>query len=281
MIHGVKTAESDHTNECIVGNNLSGIKHFMNNIYENKYERNYREPLGKSIIRNYKFPDRLKEEEFRFGVPTTGCILIIFYLFKLVYNAKDLLYTCPNVKESEEVKKLYLKTHGLNDPGQQKDRNYNWYVNKDNFVFGKGDLREYEGAKKSLESDYVEANYPKSKIVDKRLEDFRQATSDMVGKGKFRGTLHPSIDENFVFGVSKCNDRWNARKCVQGNLEENAQKFLESDVDLGKSLHHRNKIKNIVPKEYDGERTFGIPSIRSDLKRTRSSITDKKVRNIC
>jgi len=74
MIHGVKTAESDHVNQCIVGNNLSGIKHFVNNIYESKYERNNREPLGKSIIRNYKFPERLKEEEFRFGVPTTGCI---------------------------------------------------------------------------------------------------------------------------------------------------------------------------------------------------------------
>jgi hypothetical protein len=73
LIHGVKTAESDHVNQCIVGRNLTGIKNFINNIYENKYARNQREPLGKSIIRNYKIPEKVKEEDFRFGVPTTGC----------------------------------------------------------------------------------------------------------------------------------------------------------------------------------------------------------------
>lgn len=72
-MHGVKTSESDHVNQCIIGSNLSGINHFINNIHENKYARNQREPLGKSIIRNYKFPEKISEEEFRFGVPTNGC----------------------------------------------------------------------------------------------------------------------------------------------------------------------------------------------------------------
>ena len=81
-IHGIKTAESDHVNQCIMGSNLSGINHFINNIYENKYAKNQREPLGKSIIRNYKLPDKIKEDDFRFGLQTTGCkFLKIFILF--------------------------------------------------------------------------------------------------------------------------------------------------------------------------------------------------------
>ncbi len=71
----MKTAESDHVNDCIMGRNLMGINHFINNIQENKYAKNQREPLGQSIIRNYKFPEKVKEEEFKFGIPTTGCKL--------------------------------------------------------------------------------------------------------------------------------------------------------------------------------------------------------------
>ena len=41
---------------------------------EQKYARCQREPLGKSIMRNYKFPDVVKDNRFRFGVETTGSI---------------------------------------------------------------------------------------------------------------------------------------------------------------------------------------------------------------
>jgi hypothetical protein len=72
-IHGIKTSDSDHVNDCIYGRNLNGVNHFVNQIHEDKYIRNQREPLGQSIIRNYTFPDKVKEESFKFGVPTTGC----------------------------------------------------------------------------------------------------------------------------------------------------------------------------------------------------------------
>ena len=48
----------------------------MNNIQEQKYARNNREPLGKSIMRNYEFPEKVKEDTFKFGIPTAGCINI-------------------------------------------------------------------------------------------------------------------------------------------------------------------------------------------------------------
>ncbi len=73
IIHGVKTAESDHVDDCIKGSNLNGVNYFLNEIKENKYSRLQREPLGKSIIRNYEFPEKTKEDTFRYGLPTSGC----------------------------------------------------------------------------------------------------------------------------------------------------------------------------------------------------------------
>jgi len=138
----------------------------------------------------------------------------IFYNVS-VYNAKDLIYTQVNLEEKEPVKKLYQKTHGLSDPGEQKDRNYNWPVDKHNHVFGKTEPIEYEGTKKCLNSDFLEANYPKTKIVSKRLEDFRQATSDVVGRSKFKGTLSEKIEPNHSFGVkSLLGNNWNVGKLI-------------------------------------------------------------------
>jgi hypothetical protein len=77
MVHGLKTFASDHVTDCIKGNNITGINYFINNIHEQKYAKNQREPLGKSLIRNYEFPEKAKEDGFRFGIPTTGCK--IFY----------------------------------------------------------------------------------------------------------------------------------------------------------------------------------------------------------
>jgi hypothetical protein len=198
----------------------------------------------------------------------------------LVYNAKDLIYTCKNIEEPEEAKKLYTRTHGLTDPGEQKDRQYNWNVDKHEYVFGKPDPIEMDGAKKSLRTDFMEANYPKTRIVDKRLEDFRQATSDMVGRGKFKGTLHPDIKEDHVFGCKTIvGENWNVGKCIHGDPEDKNQRHFESDPDLGKSVLHRSKLVTVRPKENPiSDKMFGIPSIRYDLnKREKTSICDINV----
>ena len=72
LVHGVKTKHSDHVPDCIKGANIDGNKFFMNQLAESHYASSKREPLGKSIVRNYKFPEQVKENNFRFGIPTTG-----------------------------------------------------------------------------------------------------------------------------------------------------------------------------------------------------------------
>lgn len=132
--------------------------------------------------------------------------------FYVDYNCKDVLYN-GQLEEPKSVKDLYNKTHGLTDPGQQKDRHYKWNVDKNNFVFGKSQPLEVDGTKNSLRTDMLEAEYPKTKIVSKRLEDFKKATSDVVGKSKFKGTMNPNIDEDHTFGAKTIiGENWNVGK---------------------------------------------------------------------
>jgi hypothetical protein len=177
------------------------------------------------------------------------------------------------------VKKLYTKTHGLTDPGEQKDRNYNWPVDKNQHVFGRPQGIEMDGAKKSLRTDFLEADHPKTRIVDKRLEDYRQATNDMLGRGKFRGTLHPSIDENHVFGKkSIIGENWNASKCMHGDPEEKNSKHYASDPDLGRSTLYRSKLTVVKPNTVPDDKVFGVPSVRHDLPPKKfTSINDNTV----
>ena len=72
LTHGQKSANSDHTNDCIYGTNPNGAKYYMNEMKEKQYQRSQKEPLGKTMQRNYEFPNVVKSEEFKFGVPTQG-----------------------------------------------------------------------------------------------------------------------------------------------------------------------------------------------------------------
>lgn len=198
-------------------------------------------------------------------------------------SAKDLIYN-PIPEETAGVKKLYSKTHGLSDPGSQRDRNYNWHsIDKKNHVFGKFHPIEKDGAKLSLITDFLEASYPKTKIVDKRLEDFRQASEDMIGKSKFKGTLKSDIDENFVFGLQsfKANEMWNVGKCLYGDPDSQNTQLIEQDKDLGKSISYKSKLNIFKPKECEVSKVFGLPTIRYDLpKKKLVSVTDWTVINI-
>ena len=129
----------------------------------------------------------------------------------LAQNTKDILYSGRFLTEDPETKLKYSRTHGHTDPGEQKNREYKWPVDKKAFVFGKPQPIEIDGAKKSLRTDKLEADYPMTKLVDKRVEDFRQASNLYVGKPKFKGTMRTDLPEDHSFGV-KTNIIFNAGK---------------------------------------------------------------------
>ena len=224
--HGKTTKSSDHVPDVIKGLNLNGNNSFMNELAESRYASNKREPLGKSIVRNYKFPEVVKSADFKFGVPTTG-----------ILNAKNLIYY-GSKEEPEDVKNLYYKSHGTTDPGKQNTRYYKWNFDPNKHTFGYSPKIEIDGAKNSLMTDTLNNPYPQTKLLSKRVEDFRAFNNPLLGKGKFYGSLNPKFyDENHVFG----------------------------------------KESKLRPTQNNLDRIYGVPSIRRDLpKRIVKSVTDIK-----
>ncbi len=268
LTHGMKSRPSDHVPDCIKGANIDGNKFFMNQLAESHYASKKREPLGKSLKRDYIFPEEVKNEQFKFGIPTRGLM-----------NAKELIYNGAPLKESDEVKKLYYKTHGVTDPGEQSLRGFKFNVDPNEHKFGFFQEKERDGVKKSLGSDFLYNPYPQTKLVGKRLEDYRQATEDMLGKSKFMGTLAPKFyDNDHTFGKSSNYKDWNASKCIHGDIYNNtSQSNVEPDIDLGRDVHWKNKLKNLQPSQRDKNRVYGVPSIRNDLpKKELKSVTDIK-----
>jgi hypothetical protein len=172
---------------------------------------------------------------------------------------------------------MYNTTHGLTDPGEQKNRNYKWRVDKNKHSFGLPQEKEYDGAKKSFMTDFLDSQFPMTNIVTKRLEDYRKASKDGLGQIKYKGTVDPNLAEDFIFGVpsiKNVDDKWNCGKCIHGDNKRD----ISADSDLGKSILHRSKLPSRQPKEYDPNKTFGVPSVREDLKRKRNvSVNDLNV----
>ena len=267
MVHGITSQSSDHVPDVIKGLNMDGNKYFMNQLAESNYASNKREPLGKSIVRNYNFPDTVKKDGFKFGLPSTGFT-----------NAKDLIYYGAD-DEPDKVKLLYYKSHGVTDPGQQSSRFYKWNFDPKTHKFGYFQPGELDGAKNSLKIDTLFNPYPQTKLVNKRYEDFRQATEDMLGKGKYFGSLNPNFyDENHAFGKeSKLGDAWNAGRCIHGDGTTVTSESVNPDVDLGRSWRYGSKLKSLQPTQNDVNRIYGVPSIRRDLQKKRvKSVSDMK-----
>ena len=263
----MKSKPSDHVPDCIKGANIDGNKFFMNQLAESHYASAKREPLGKSLIRDYKFPDEVKKDNFRFGVPTKGIV-----------NAKELIYNgCP-LKEPEDVKKLYYKTHGVTDPGEQSKRGFKFGFDPNDHKFGYFQEKELDGVKKSLRNDFLYNPYPQTKLVGKRLEDFRQANEDMLGQSKYYGTLDKKFhDSDHSFGKGSNFEEWNAGRCIHGDGTQVNNKTMEPDIDLGRDSHYNSKLKNLQPSKRDLNRTYGVPTIRSDLPLKKlKSVTDIK-----
>ena len=255
LTHGMKSKPSDHVPDCIKGANIDGNKFFMNQLAESHYASAKREPLGKSLLRNYEFPEEVKQEDFRFGVPIKGKL-----------NAKELIYNGCLLEEPDDVKKLYYKTHGITDPGEQSKRGFKFGFDPDEHKFGYFQEKELDGVKKSLRSDFLYNPYPQTKLVGKRLEDFRQATEDLLGQSKYYGTLDKRFHDNeHAFGKESDYNKWNAGKCIHGDETTVSEKTMEPDIDLGRDVHYRSKLKNLQPSQRDLSRTYGVPTIRSDL----------------
>jgi len=109
---------------------MAGLADKFNEIKEGKYASQMKEPLGQGYKRGYNWPEPVQtNDKFAFGVPTIGS-----------ENAKEILYPVGGDKEEkQDIAKMYNKTHGNFGPGEQRNREYNWSVDKASHRFGYGE----------------------------------------------------------------------------------------------------------------------------------------------
>ena len=250
--YGKKTYNSEHVSEVIRAQNLAGLADYNNDLKEGKYHSRIREPLGTSYIRGYNLPDVVVKTEFQYGVPTVSS-----------ENAKDVLYPAGGHREEKN------KT---GDPAVQKERNYDWGVDKTQHRFGYAEQKILNGAAYSLHPERKGGAFPKTVIVKKTVEDFKQVAHDILGKPKNLGQGAIPVPRDHTFGVSTVgSDAWNAAKCLHG--EPASVREVQPDTDLGKCTKAgcRNEVRN----DNDINRVFGAPTIRLDIPyRNKKSMAD-------
>ena len=228
---------------------------------------NIREPLAQGFQRGYQWPKTVKNEEFQFGMQTASNDTV-----KEIFKAQE------GIVEDETVRKMYIKTHGNFASGEQKDRNYVWPLDKTAHRFGYGEQRLINGAAMSIHAERFENSFPKTVIVKKTVEDVKAVTQDLLGVSKNLGQGKPPISSDHVFGVKNIvgDNIWNAAKCIHG---EPTEKEVQPDKDLGRCTKAGSM--NIVRKPEDNSRSFGTPTIRTDIPyKEKRSIADFNVRLI-
>ena len=247
--YGKKSHNSDHVHQIIGPNKSQSLAQYEKELRENKYASSIKEPLAKGFERGYTFPQQVYSNEFRFGQQTEPS-----------ENSKLLIFP-PNgqIEEKPEVKQLYYKSHGVTEMGEQMTRNYNWSFDKTQQRFGLPDPVETNGVAIALRPEAFNSSHPKTEIIKKTVEDYRNSTHEELGKSKNLGTGKPPVPVDHTFGIPTFKEPWNAAQCLRGNP---AAEELLPDKDLGKT--NRHGFRNTV-KEGDESRQFGVPTIRNDI----------------
>ena len=258
--------------------NLGGLADYANDLKEDRYASHQREPLGKSMNRNYQFPDKFKQEGFEFGQRTipSGA-------------AKDVLFPMDGEKSDKpDIQNMYIRTHGNYAPGQQKERGYQWPLDKTQHSFGLAEHKVLDGVAKAIHPERQEGTYvyiiyiyiyinrfPETIIVKKTVEDYNAVSKEELGKSKNLGQGQPKVESDHAFGIKNVlgQETWNVAKCLHG---EPSAREVEPEADLGNCTKLGSR--NIVRCPEDVDRTFGVPTLRKDIPNKKlKSVADHQV----
>ena len=223
---------------------------------ESVYATNNAEPLGRTrIVAN--MPEKAKDPDTRFGRVT-----------KTSENSKSVIYPFHDEGEDEEAAshEQYCRTHNSYDAGEQKKRGYNWTdrgIDPVSHTFGFVKHVEAEGVKQAM----VYGRDVKTAIVKKTVEDFKDVSRDELGKPKNQGFANErNLPPNYTYGKKNTDEEWGVKECMALNRVTQEEAV---DKNLGKSL------KPGFRNDTEGSRTYGVPSVRSDIPKPRNKkVTD-------
>lgn len=249
---------SDHVPDIFVGIESDSIAEYVNDRKEAIYRSNQREPLGKSFIRGHAIPGHIDA----FGKPQNSV--------NTEAGAKELLYprgaaagAAAGGRSDDEVKRMYIKSHNSYAPGEQRTRDYQWgraNVDPAQFRFGVVEAGTGEGG--VAECIQPESQEGQTRITSVQVEKCRHFRADTLGRAKMLGTKPKGLTDDHVYGKNKPKkgaqlEAETAKDALQGGYSWDEQ---QPDIDLGRSIQPgwRN--------DTTSTRTFGCPSVRTDVK---------------
>lgn len=252
--YGVSSMASSHVPDVIEQEPKGVLAGLLQAHGERTYLSKMREPLGKGRVHSGDLPPHV-HGDYCFGVKSSQS-----------ESSKELLYP----GEAKDAGAGAAPTHtaryrGTSGPGEQRTRGYNWsgttVRNPATHRFGqvdKGALRDGEGAAIAL-NPARDPSLPKpSAVLPKRVSDYRNVALDHLGRVKSLGRGDEALPEGVAFGASITPaDEWTAGDCIRGDYSIEDQL---PDADLGKSVS--KGYRNFTT---DPHRTFGVPTIRSDI----------------
>mmetsp|Transcript_28766 Transcript_28766/g.70933 ORF Transcript_28766/g.70933 Transcript_28766/m.70933 type:complete len:452 (-) Transcript_28766:47-1402(-) len=261
-VFGVKSVKLESAADLMVGYPTSELMQWRLDRQEDIYASTKREPLGKSFNRGHAHPDGLGTSR-PFGV-SNGVLEK-----NLQSQVKELVFPLDTEvmqgdADKSEAHAMYVKTHGDYAPGEQRRRGYDWQaagLNPDHAVFGQVDNHPYmNGVAKAMNPLTDDSNKASVAIIQKRVEDFKMSNNDELGHVKTLGHGPTAAPDGHIYGVpSRRCQEWGAGRLIKGDYNEEEQ---APDPDLGKSL--RQGYRNVA-EPVDGNRAFGVPTIRTDL----------------
>jgi EF-hand domain-containing family member B len=255
IIHGVAGDKSDSVAKSFKAGQKSNIQEYIEDFAERNYSTVKREPLGKPVDRGYDMP---KDLVFGNSANPNGAPL----------TAKEVIFPRGVEDDTGDMHKRYVKTHRDYQPGEQVDREYLWPagVNPAQFKFGREENRTSGTTRDALTWD--QAKQP-TKIVLKRLEDYRAVSRDLLGEKKNYMQYPLPVPADFRFGARSSDSSNTAASCLHFNSKVVVEVMPEKDLGKCDVQGKRNILS---------DRVYGLPSIRTDIPRP--DIQSRSVANV-
>ncbi|XP_006821422.1 EF-hand domain-containing family member B-like [Saccoglossus kowalevskii] len=239
LVHGVTSKDSNSAGDLCNPRPKSLYEQRMVDKKEySLYASKQSAPLGRSHDQSPSFPAHMDPAQTRFGIKNVfdGSAGVLVNPDK----SRDIVET-----EGQTGHDLYIVTHNDYDVGEKRDRKYDWSRYAKDSRFGVPTPHDNDGrhVKKTLKWMHEAQQEKGSKIVSKRVDDFRERTQPQLGQvhDPIKDTMR--VPPGHAYGVM----------------------IRPDDFGAGDLLHGR------VPGEYlrgkDRERGV-IAAIRQHLKKT-------------
>lgn len=247
IIFGQKTVRNDTAEACLKpGVNADKANALAAENAEKNYASSKREPLGCVPEPPYPIPAKLAREGF--GLPSEKS-----------ESAKVLIYACPN-KEGKQI----------HPHSEQVDRHYDWAkakIDPTQHRFGATVAGNPVTTKELLQQEH------KLHVLPSIVQDFKTTQMPALSLTRNFGFGDRALGASSTYGKMLNRDEFNARQLITGaGLEATID---ENESTLGKpyvksTTQRKQRSQSSNESSFGGsERSFGVPSIRSDLSKPR------------